>query len=257
MRLIDSHCHLNDEAFDGDRAQVLARAKEAGLTRLLVVGSDEATSLGALDLARRHADDGLYCAVGVHPHESRLMGESIPVSLQEALSDPRVVAVGETGLDYYYDHSERSVQRDVFARQIAWAISASLPLVVHVRDAFDDAFAILEAEGAHRCGGVLHCFSGGPDEAERALALGFYLSFAGPLTYKKNDVLRAVAAAVPLDRILVETDSPYLAPHPLRGKRNEPAHVVLTFKVLAGLRGLNEEELASLIGENGRRLFGW
>lgn len=257
MPLFDSHCHLYDEVFDDDRPQVLQRAQEAGLARLLVVGSDEATSLEALDLARCHADKGIFCAIGFHPHESRLMGDDIPGSLREAVSDPRVVAIGETGLDYFYDHSERSVQRKVFARHVVWAASIGLPLVVHVRDAFDDALKILEEEGASRCGGVLHCFSGNREEADRALALGFYLSFAGPLTYKKNDALRAVAASVPAERLLVETDSPYLSPHPLRGRRNEPTNVILTVRILAEVRGLAEVELAPLLWENSRRLFGW
>ena len=256
MLLADTHCHLYSDDFDEDRPLVLKRARDAGLGRILLVGSDEATSLEGLDLARQ-GEGALFCAVGIHPHESGLSGDEIPLSLREATSDPLVVAIGETGLDYFHDHSERSVQRDVFARQIAWAVAADLPLVVHVRDAFDDALKILESEGAHRCGGVIHCFSGGPDEAERALALGFYLSFAGPLTYKKNDDLRAVAAVVPLDRLLVETDSPYLAPHPLRGRRNEPANVVLTFRALAKVREMAEEELASRLWENGCRLFGW
>jgi TatD DNase family protein len=255
LRLFDSHCHLYDEAFDEDRAEVLARAEEAGLARLLVVGSDEVTSLQALALARVHK--GLFCAVGYHPHESRLMGEEIPRSLKEAVRDRHVVAIGEVGLDYYYDHSERSVQRKVFARQIAWAADVGLPLVVHVRDAFDDALALLESEGASRCGGVLHCFSGDALQARRALDLGFYLSFAGPLTFKKNDALRDVAASVPLDRLLIETDAPYLSPHPRRGRRNEPALVVHTFRVLAEVKGMGEEELADRLWENGRALFRW
>jgi len=257
LPLFDSHCHLDDEVFDDDRLQVLLRAREAGLARLLVVGSDEATSLKALDLARCHVDKGVFCAVGFHPHESRLMGDGIPGSLRKAASDPRVAAIGETGLDYFYDHSERSVQREAFARQIAWAIDVELPLVVHIRDAFDDALAILESEGASRCGGVLHCFSGDAEQARRALELGFYLSFAGPLTFRKNDALRAVAASVPVERLLIETDSPYLSPHPLRGRRNEPTNVILTFKILAEVRGLAEAELTHLLWENSCRLFGW
>ena len=253
--LVDTHCHLEMDAFDPDREEVLERATSQGVVRLVTVGTDENSSRAASDLALGHAARGIFATVGVHPHEASTVEKGLPESLKALAARDRVVAVGETGLDFFYDHSPRDVQRQVFALHVAWACEVCKPLVVHVRDAYDEALEILRREGAHRCGGVIHCFSGTWEQGAEALDLGFYLSFAGPLTFPKSTALREVGARVPLDRLLCETDAPYLAPHPFRGKRNEPAHVARVYERLAEVRRVDQGDLEAAVFRNAEALF--
>ena len=255
---IDSHAHIDGEEFDADRDEVVARARAAGVEAILNVGTGDPHS-GSLERAVRVAESykNVYAAVGVHPHDARLFDDAAAERLNGiAEGSPRVVAWGEIGLDYHYDNSPRETQREVFRRQLRLARAAELPVVIHSREADDETVAILEEEWAGAgLGGVLHCFGGGLLMAERALALGFMISFAGNVTFKKAEPLREVARLVPADRLLVETDCPFLAPVPLRGRRNEPAFVVETARFVAGLRGVTPEELGSVTTENFARLF--
>jgi TatD DNase family protein len=256
---VDSHAHIDGEEFDADRAEVVARAREAGVRAILNVGTGDPRG-GNFERAVAVAEEfeGVFAAAGVHPHDARLYDEEAERRLAEVLaSSPRVVALGEIGLDYHYDNSPREVQREVFARQLRLAKSMFLPVIIHSREADDETVEVLRAEyaGAAR-GGVMHCFGGGPKMAEAVLELGFYISFAGNVTFKKAEALREVALAVPSDRLLVETDCPYLTPVPFRGKRNEPARVVETARLLAGLRGVTPEELGRATSLNFARLFG-
>ena len=255
--LVDTHCHLDMDAFDPDREAVLDRAASCGVGRMVTVGTDEASSLKALELALRHAPRGVFATVGVHPHEASSVAEGLPGALGDLARHDRVVAVGETGLDFFYDHSPREVQKKVFAFHVAWALKVGKPLVVHVRDAFDEALEILKSEGAAEIGGVFHCFSGTWEQAVAALDLGFYLSFAGPLTFSKGEALRDVASRIPRDRLLCETDAPYLAPHPFRGRRNEPAHVAQIYDRLAEVRREARGDLEATIYRNAETLFRW
>jgi TatD DNase family protein len=256
---VDSHAHIDGEAFDADRDEILARARAAGVRAILTVGTGDPQSGSlerAVEVAARH--EGVYAAAGVHPHDARLYdAEAEGRILKLARGGGRFVAWGEIGLDFYYDHSPRDAQREVFARQLRAARDCGLPVIVHSRDADDETIEILGREWAgSRRGGVLHCFGGSPAMAEAAVGLGFYVSFAGNVTFKKAENLRAAALVVPLERLLVETDCPFLAPVPLRGRRNEPAFVVETARFLAGLRGVPAEELGRITTENFCRLFG-
>jgi TatD DNase family protein len=255
---IDSHAHIDGEEFDADRDEVVTRAREAGVRAILNVGTGDPHG-GNFERAVAVAEkyEGVYAAVGVHPHDAKLYDETAERLIVEFVRGGRVVAVGEIGLDYHYDYSPREVQREVFARQLRLAREEGLPVIIHSREADEETLEILRAEyeGAER-GGVMHCFGGGPALAEGALALGFYISFAGNVTFKKADALREVALTVPLNRLLVETDCPYLAPVPHRGRRNEPAYVAATARFLAELRGVSPEELGHTTSENFSRLFG-
>lgn len=255
---VDSHAHIDGEEFDADRDEVLARARAAGVRAILNVGTGDphGGNFGrAVALAEKY--EGVYAAVGVHPHDAKLFDETAEALLLEFVRSRRVVAVGEIGLDYHYDNSPRDVQREVFARQLRLARTEGLPVIIHSREADEETLEILRAEYAgSEHGGVMHCFGGGPALAEGALALGFYISFAGNVTFKKAEALREVALTVPPDRLLVETDCPYLAPVPLRGRRNEPAYVVETARFLAELRGVGPEEFGRATAENFTRLFG-
>lgn len=255
---VDSHAHIDGEEFEADRDEVVARAREAGVRAILNVGTGDPHAGNferAVALAERY--EGVYAAAGVHPHDAKSYDGAAERLLLELVRGGRVVAVGEMGLDYHYDNSPRDVQREVFARQLALARAEGLPVIIHSRDADEETLEILRAEysGAAR-GGVMHCFGGGPALAEGALRLGLYISFAGNVTFKKADALREVALGVPADRLLVETDCPYLAPVPRRGRRNEPAYVVETARFLAELRGVSPEELGRATSENFTRLFG-
>jgi TatD DNase family protein len=256
---VDSHAHIDGEEFDADRVDVMGRARAAGVRAILNVGTGDPQS-GAFERAVSVAEEfeGVYAAAGVHPHDARLYDDAAERRLIEVLrSSNRVVALGEIGLDYHYDNSPREAQREVFARQLRLAMKSSLPVIIHSREADEETVEILRAEyaGAAR-GGVMHCFGGGRKMAEDVLALGFFVSFAGNVTFKKADALREAALLVPAERLLVETDCPYLSPVPLRGRRNEPAHVVETAKFLAELRGMKAEELGRVTSENFARLFG-
>ncbi len=251
---IDSHCHLNPEHFPEGADPAIARAHEAGVSHLIVVGGDVASSADAVRTARSHERDGVYAVVGVHPHEASSVTSGLPEDLLALAREKTVRAIGETGLDYYYDLSPREVQLSVLSMHLEWARKEKLPLVFHVRDAYDDMLAVLRSEG---CGltGVIHCFSGTREHAAAFLDMGYFLSFSGPVTYKKNEDLRSIAAQVPGDRILCETDSPYLSPQKTRGKRNEPANVVDVYETVARVRGVPVEELAIRVRENAFRLF--
>ncbi|HCR38376.1 MAG TPA: hypothetical protein DIV80_02705 [Synergistaceae bacterium] len=256
-RFVDTHCHLAMEDFSEDLPEVMDRAAEAGVERILVVGSDEAGSTDALGLVKRSGSGRLFAAVGIHPHESSSASSGIPEAVEEMVRDPKVVAVGETGLDFFYDHSPRDVQERIFSEHVALARGVKKPLVVHVRDAYVEAMEILRRERADECGGVIHCFSGGLEDAMAAIDMGFFISFAGPLTYPRNGPLREMAAALPLERLLCETDAPYLSPQPKRGRRNEPANVAYVYQKLAEIRGLTLEVCAEKISLNASRLFRW
>lgn len=267
LGLFDSHCHLDMKDFQGKVDDVLSRAHEAGVRRILLAACDESSSYEVLAIAGRK-DTGaggveLWNAAGVHPHEASGVSDGLPEGLTDLGLNPHIVAIGEIGLDYYYDHSPRDVQIRVFVEQIEWARNVAKPIIVHLRnaetrqagDAYGEAMRILKAEEAEACGGVIHCFSGDRDDARSALDLGFYISFAGPLTYPKATTLREVAAYVPLDRLLCETDSPYLAPQSRRGRRNEPAYVREIYEKMAEVRNIPLPVLTEAIWENAERLF--
>lgn len=257
MRLVDSHCHLDDPRFEADRDAVVARALEAGVCRMLSIGSGEGPPdlEAAIRMAERY--EPVLATVGVHPHDARKATPETWQRMEELLAHPKVVAVGEIGLDYYYDNSPRDCQREVFVAQLELARRAGKPIIIHTREAWEDTWALLEKHwvGA-AAGGVLHCFSGGPKEAGRGVEQGFYLAFGGVVTFPKADKVRAAAAAAPADRLLVETDAPYLAPVPMRGRRNEPAYVAEVACRLAACRGVDPEELAERTSANFERLFG-
>lgn len=252
--LIDTHCHLDADRFDEDRAAVIARARAAGVRRMVTVGCDEENSRRALGLAATH--DDVWATVGVHPHEAAAASQRFDDVLLELAGNERCVAIGECGLDFYYDHSPRERQREVFARQVAVARRVNKPLVIHVRDAWSECLDVLHAEGARDCGGVIHCFSGSLEDAKRSLELGFYLSIPGIVTFKSPGDLPEVVRMAPLDRLLVETDSPYLAPTPYRGKRNEPAYVLEVARKVAELRAMTLDDVIERTGANARTLFG-
>lgn len=257
--LVDSHCHLDFPDFAEERDEVVMRARRAGVARMVTICTRLTRFAQIRDVAAAY--DDVYCTVGVHPHNA---GEELPgvtvERLTEHAADPKVVGLGETGLDYYYDKSPRDMQAESFRIHCRAARETGLPLVVHTRDADTDTARLLDEEGAGQgpkggLKGVLHCFSSGRALAERALGMGFYISLSGIVTFRNSEDLRAIVRDVPLDRILVETDAPYLAPVPKRGKRNEPAFVVHTATVVAGLKGVSPEELARRSTENFLRLF--
>ena len=256
MEIIDSHAHLEFEQFNEDRDAVLQRARDAGLTTILAIGGaggpDELDS--AIPFAETH--DWIYATAGIHPHEAKLATEAHFRHLEELTRHPRVIACGEIGLDYFYDHSPREVQQEVFRRQLAIAREAKLPIVIHCRDAWPGCIDILESDWrASGLGGIFHCFTGNLDDAQRGIEMGFLVSFAANITYPKMQPLRDVACKLPLDRILTETDSPFLPPQPLRGKRNEPANVVEVARTLATVRNSNPEEVARVTAQNFLRFF--
>jgi TatD DNase family protein len=240
--------------FDRDRDEVVSRAREAGIDELLIVGGvdEEQGHRRALRVAECLAQPA---SAGVHPHEARLATDAVYDELRSLAAEKRIVAIGEVGLDFHYDHSPRPVQREVLRRQVRLARDVGLPLIVHTREADLETAEILEGEGAREVGGVIHCFTGGAELARRALALGFYISFSGILTFPRAEGIRDVARTVPGDRLLVETDAPFLAPVPLRGRRNEPAFVVHVAGALASLRGEPVEAIGRLARENFRRLL--
>jgi TatD DNase family protein len=253
---VDSHAHLDDPAFDTDRASVIERAWGAGLRHILAIGGGTTPeTLGtALSIARQH--DSIYATVGVHPHEASHFSDAHGEQLRTLARDRKVLAIGEIGLDYHYDHSPRETQRDVLIRQFELARELKLPVAIHCRDAWTDLREVVANHWQSAgLGGILHCFSGSRDDAFRFLDWGFLISFAGNVTFKKAEDLRAVAREIPLDRILAETDSPYLAPVPYRGKRNEPAYVRETTRALAALRNMKEDELGLQAARNFSGLF--
>jgi TatD DNase family protein len=256
VNLIDSHCHLDNEDFNADREAVIERALAAGVNRMVAIGSgDGPPDLEAgVRLADRHSC--FLATVGVHPHDASKATEETYLRLASLLTHPKVIALGEIGLDYHYDHSPRDVQRSVFVEQMRVAHDARKPIVIHTREAWEDTFELLEKHWKPTgLPGVMHCFSGSPSEAQRSLELGFYLSFGGILTFPKALDIHAAARKAPSDRLLIETDAPFLAPVPKRGKRNEPAFVVETARKLAELRGVTPDEIAEITTLNFARLF--
>jgi TatD DNase family protein len=252
--LVDSHCHLDFPDFASELDAVVARAEAAGVTRIVTISTRVRRHAQVLAIAERFPN--VTCSVGTHPHHAH---EELDITAEDLIaraSHPKVVAIGEAGLDYHYDNSPRDAQRQGFLTHIAAARAAKLPLVIHTREADEDTARILEDEsGKGAFPAVLHCFTGGPDLARRALALGAYISFTGIVTFKNSADLRAIAKDLPADRFLIETDAPYLAPGPYRGKRNEPAYVTEVAKVLAEVRGASFEEICRQTTENFFRLF--
>ena len=242
ITLVDSHCHIDMAQFDADRDAVVARAREAGVETMLIVGGVDEES--GHQRALRVADGlGLPASAGVHPHEARLATEAVYDELKGLAREKRLVAIGEIGLDFHYDHSPRDAQREAFRCQVRLARDVGLPVIVHTREADDETAALLEEEGARETGGVIHCFTGGADLARRALALGFFISFSGIVAFPRATEIQEVARTMPLDRLLIETDAPFLAPPPHRGKRNEPAFVVEVARKVAALRGITAEDV--------------
>lgn len=255
MKFVDTHCHLDFNRFDDDRDAVVARAAAAGVTRIVVPALDLTNCHTVLDLTDRYA--GVFAAVGVHPNSSAEWQPTDIDAIRTLAQHPHVVAIGEIGVDYYWDKSPKATQHAAFAAQLALAAELDLPVIIHNREAGDDTVALMAASPLARRAraGVMHSFSADAAIAKRALDLGFYLGFTGPLTFKKADDLRAVARLVPLDRVLIETDAPFLAPHPYRGKRNEPAYVVEVAKQLAALHDVSLDRIADITTANAERLF--
>jgi len=255
---VDSHAHVDGPEYDADRDEVIQRARAAGVDAILTVGTGDPHS-GALERAVQLAEENrdIFAAIGTHPHDARLFDDRAADRINGLIKNSsRVIAWGEIGLDYHYDNSPRDVQRDVFRRQLRLARTAGLPVIIHTREAEDDTIEILQEEwngpGAR---GIMHCFSGSMRLAEATIKLGFLISFAGVLTFKKADDLREVAVRVPLDRLLIETDCPYLSPVPFRGRRNEPAHVVEVARSLAGIHQQTIEEIGRITSSNFSDLF--
>jgi TatD DNase family protein len=252
--MIDSHCHLDDPVFDADRDAVIQRALDAGVELMVAIGTGKGPPDLEAGVRMADAHPQFLATVGVHPHDAAKAAPDTWQRLEDLLAHPKVIAIGEIGLDYHYDFSPREVQRDVFVQQLELAAAHRKPIVIHTREAWDDTIALLEQHWApHGLPGIMHCFTGNIAQAEQALALGFYLSFGGVVTFPKATELHEATRAVPLDRILLETDAPYLAPVPRRGKRNEPTFIVHTASRLAELRGVTVEEIACATTENFRR----
>lgn len=259
---VDSHAHLDGKQFDSDREQVITRALEAGVRTMVAIGNGDGppTLDAGIQLADRHPF--MYATVGIHPHEARLANEASYQTMEQLARHRKVIAWGEIGLDYYYDHSPRETQKLVFARQMELAAAAKLPIVIHCRpsdgsdNAWEDCLGLIQNEWAPKgFGGILHCFTGNWTQAKRALDMGFMISFAGNVTFPKAQQIRDAALEVPLDRMLIETDAPYLAPVPYRGKRNEPAFVKETARRLGELRGLLMEEVGEHTSRNFYKFF--
>jgi len=252
VTLVDSHCHLDDSRFDPDRDEAIARALAAGVTRMLAIGTGSGPPdlEAGIRLAERY--DFMFATVGVHPHDASKATAETFDRLRELARHPKVAAIGEIGLDYHYDFSPREVQRSVFARQLEIAAESGKPISIHTREAWEDTVAMLR--GNWHGAGIMHCFTGDARQAEEALALGFHVSFAGVVTFPKAEANREAARIVPEDRLLIETDCPYLAPAPYRGKRNEPAFIVETARKLAGVRGVSVDAIARATARNFERL---
>jgi len=258
--LVDTHCHLQMEQFNVDRKEVIERAGSAGVRSLILIGTDSKDNPEALALAEEN--EFIHVAAGIHPHDASSLDDRLLSELRQWLSHPKVVAVGETGLDYHYMHSPREVQRKAFMQHIELAKQVNLPLVVHTREASEDTMEVLRMQsqgagpGGKKLRGVIHCFSGDTAMAEEAVEMGFYISIAGPVTYKKSDALREVIKSIPIENLLLETDAPYLSPVPLRGKRNEPAYMVHTAWQIAEIKGLSLDDVARITSLNAYILFG-
>lgn len=253
MRLFDSHCHLDDEKFNEDRAETIARMREGEVAACVCVGSDLPSSQRCIALAEQY--DFIWAAAGVHPHEAKDAPADYIDRLRALLRHPRVVALGEIGLDYYYDLSPRDTQKRVTQEQLDLACETDMPVIFHIRDAHGDMFDILRARGKNLPAGVIHCCSASAEMVREYLKMGFYISFAGPITFKNAAGPVSASQAVPLNRLLIETDSPYLAPVPLRGRRNEPAFVRHVLEKQAEIHGVSPEELAEITFQNACALY--
>ena len=253
MELIDSHAHLDAGQFTSDLPQVLERARQKGVRYIVTVGTDLISSIRAIEIANRYPF--VYTSIGIHPHDANKAGEADLKKLKDLARQPKVVAIGETGLDYYRDYSPRPEQQQLFRDLIHMAKEVSLPLIIHQRHAQDELTAIMDEEGGWTAGGVMHCFSGSEEHARRCLEKGFYLSFAGNITFPKATLLRRIIRETPMERILIETDSPYLAPLPHRGRRNEPSYVEMVAEKIAELKGLSVEQCGKMVTANLQRVF--
>ncbi|WP_409296402.1 TatD family hydrolase [Peribacillus sp. SCS-26] len=251
--LFDTHVHLNAEQFSDDLEQVIENAKAAGVSRMVVVGFDRPTIIRALELAEQYPF--IYAAVGWHPVDAIDMTDEDLTWIEELAGNPKVVAIGEMGLDYYWDKSPKDIQKEVFRKQIRLAKKVKLPIIIHNREATADIVEILKEEDAGEVGGIMHCFSGSPETAKECIEMNFYISLGGPVTFKNAKKPKEVADAIPLEKLLIETDCPYLAPHPYRGKRNEPAYVKLVAEQIAEIKGITYEEVAEATYRNAQKLF--
>jgi TatD DNase family protein len=252
--LFDTHAHLNAEQYNDDLNEVMERAQAAGVSNIVVVGFDRMTINRAMELAEAH--EFIYACVGWHPVDAIDMTEEDLKWIEELASHPKVVALGEMGLDYHWDKSPHDIQKEVFRKQIRLAKKVKLPIVIHNRDATSDIVEILKEEGADEVGGIMHCFSGSVEIAKQCLDMNFYISLGGPVTFKNAKKPKEVALEVPLDKLLIETDCPYLTPHPYRGQRNEPSYVKLVAMEIAEIKGITFEEIAKATSDNAKRLFG-
>jgi TatD DNase family protein len=252
--LFDTHAHLNAEQYNEDLSEVITRAQEAGVSNIVVVGFDRPTITRAMQLCEAY--DFIYACVGWHPVDAIDMTEEDLKWIEELAAHPKVVAIGEMGLDYHWDKSPHDIQKEVFRKQIHLAKKVKLPIVIHNRDATADIVEILREEGAGEVGGIMHCFSGSVEVAKQCLDMNFYISLGGPVTFKNAKKPKEVAAEIPLERLLIETDCPYLTPHPHRGQRNEPSYVKLVAEQIAEIKGLSYEEIARTTSDNAKKLFG-
>jgi TatD DNase family protein len=252
--LFDTHAHLNAEQFEEDLSEVIERAQEVGIENIVIVGFDRPTITRAMELVEQY--DFMYASIGWHPVDAIDMTDEDLVWIEELTKHPKVVAIGEMGLDYHWDKSPKDIQKEVFRKQIQLAKKVKLPIVIHNREATMDIVEILREEGASEVGGIMHCFSGSVEVAQECIQMNFYISLGGPVTFKNARKPKEVAEAVPLERLLIETDCPYLAPHPYRGKRNEPSYVKLVAEQIAEIKGITYEEVAEKTTANAKKLFG-
>lgn len=251
--LFDTHAHLNADQFADDAKEVIERAQQEGVSHIVVVGFDEKTINGALELADKY--DFIYASIGWHPVDAVDMKDEHLIWLEGLASHPKVVALGEMGLDYYWDKSPKEIQKEVFRKQIQLAKKVNLPIIIHNRDAHEDIVKILKEENACEVGGIMHCFGSSLEIARQCIDMNFYISFGGPVTFKNAKRPKEVVKELPLDRLLIETDCPYLAPHPYRGKRNEPSYVKLVAEAIAELKGLTYNEVVEKTNQNAKRVF--
>lgn len=252
--LFDTHVHVNAEQFNEDLEEVIERAQEAGVKNMVVVGFDRPTITRAMELVETY--DFMFAAIGWHPVDAIDMTEEDLLWIEELSAHPKVVAIGEMGLDYHWDKSPKEIQKEVFRKQIRLAKKVQLPIIIHNREATADIVSILKEEDASEVGGIMHCFSGSAETALECIDMNFYISLGGPVTFKNAKKPKEVAAVVPLDRLLIETDCPYLAPHPFRGKRNEPSYVKLVAEQIAEIKQLSLEEVSEATTNNAKKLFG-
>ncbi|MBD1383510.1 TatD family hydrolase [Metabacillus arenae] len=251
--LFDTHAHLNAIQYENDLQEVIERAKKESVERIVIVGFDRPTIKKAIELIDTY--EFMYAAIGWHPVDAIDMKEEDLEWIKDLSSHPKVVAIGEMGLDYHWDKSPKDIQKEVFRKQIALAKEVNLPIVIHNRDATADVVEILQEEGASEVGGIMHCFTGSLEVAKQCMEMNFYISFGGPVTFKNAKKPKEVASEIPLDRLLIETDCPYLTPHPFRGKRNEPSYVKYVAEQIAELRGMTFEEVAAKTSDNAKKLF--